>query len=79
MMNINPVELAVANLGSQQAIADVMEVGPMVVSQWKRRGVAAKRAREFSEKTGVPIEKVRPDLFGPDPAKTPHPEQEHAA
>lgn len=64
-MNTNPVELAVANLGSQQAIADVMEVGPMVVSQWKRRGVAAKRAREFSEKTGVPIEQVRPDLYAP--------------
>ena len=77
MMNINPIELAVANLGSQQAIADAMGVGPMVISQWKRRGVAVKRAREFSEKTGVPIEKVRPDIFGPDPAKSN--QHEHAA
>ena len=64
-MNTNPIDLAVAKLGSQQAIADAMNVGPMVVSQWKRRGVSAKRAREFSQKTGVPIEQVRPDLYAP--------------
>lgn len=60
---------AIANVGSQTAIADHFGIEPAAITQWKRAGVPANRVLAMEELSGVSRHALRPDVFGPPPAK----------
>lgn len=51
-----------ANRGKQRELATFLKLYPSTVSQWK--AVPAEHARKVAEFTGIPVEKLRPDVFG---------------
>lgn len=57
---------AVNLFGSQARLAEELEVTPMAVGQWFKRGVPAKRAVQIERATKGKVTKhdLRPDLFG---------------
>jgi DNA-binding transcriptional regulator YdaS (Cro superfamily) len=58
--------MAVAQLGGPSAVARRAGVSQGAVSQWTsgKSRCAAERAREVSLNTGIPLEVLRPDLWG---------------
>lgn len=53
--------------GSQSALAGILGVDPMTISQWKARGrIPAERCPEISAASGGKIlpSEMRPDLYG---------------
>ena len=49
---------------SQAEFAENFGVSPMVLTQWKKRGVPAKRAKEIEDfDPRIPKHLTRPDLF----------------
>lgn len=62
-MKENPLLAAIKIAGSARALAKLLDVTPMAVSQWKERGVPAERAVSIEEVTGVSRELLRPDIF----------------
>lgn len=57
------LQKAIQAAGSAAALADILEIRPQAISQWKR--IPAERCRPISEATGIPLAELRPDLFGP--------------
>lgn len=57
---------AVNYFGSKAKLADKLEVTPMAVVQWFKRGVPAKRAVQIEEATKGEVTRhdLRPDIFG---------------
>lgn len=51
-----------ANRGKQRELATHLGLFPSTVSQWKE--VPAHHARKVAEFTGIPVEQLRPDVFG---------------
>lgn len=51
--------------GSWKALADALEVSPMVVNNWKARGVSAARCLSIERLTAgaVKVHELRPDLY----------------
>jgi DNA-binding transcriptional regulator YdaS (Cro superfamily) len=45
------IQIAIDYFGSQAALARAMNLNPMAVTQWKRRGLPPKRAKEISNLT----------------------------
>lgn len=62
-MNLEP---AIKYFGSQKALAKALEIDPMAITQWKRRGMPPRRAKQISELTGGFIKPIDllPDFFG---------------
>lgn len=60
------LENAIEAFGGSRRLAEALDVVPMTVSQWKRRGVPAERAVEIERATGGKVTRydLRPDLFG---------------
>jgi DNA-binding transcriptional regulator YdaS (Cro superfamily) len=48
--------------GNLSKLADALGVTPGAIAQWKR--VPAERVPQVSRITGIPREKLRPDIFG---------------
>lgn len=63
MTNLQP---AIDYFGSQAEMARIMGVNPMTVTQWKKRGIPPKRAKQISEITNnvVKASVLLPVFFG---------------
>lgn len=59
------LQIAIDYFGSQANLAHAMGLNPMVVTQWKRRGLPPKRAKQISELTNGKIKPVDllPEFF----------------
>lgn len=55
-------------LGSQSALAVLCGVSPQAVTKWKRRGFPPEQVRLIERETGIPAERICPEVFGPAPA-----------
>ena len=55
------LELAIAAAGSARRLAAAIGLSQQAVQQWRR--VPAERILDVERATGVPREKLRPDLF----------------
>lgn len=68
---MNAIDRAIDLLGNQTKLAEALGVSPMAVTQWKRRGVPAERCVPIEEATSGEVTRydLRPDIFGPAPAK----------
>ena len=71
MNNTDALDKAIACFESQRVMAALLDVEPMTVTQWKKRGVPAERCLEIERATGgvVKCHELRPDVF-PAPEKT---------
>lgn len=65
---MSALQKAIDVFPSQAAFAEALGVVPMTVSQWKSRGVPAKRCRDIERVTArkVTRRELRPDLFDDD-------------
>lgn len=63
---MSALDEAIATAGSQKALADLVGVTRAAVSLWKLNGnrVPIERVASVSKATGIPREKLRPDIFG---------------
>ncbi len=52
--------------GTQAALAQALEVEPMTVSGWKKRGVPAERVLDVERVSGVSRHEIRPDIYPVD-------------
>jgi DNA-binding transcriptional regulator YdaS (Cro superfamily) len=59
------LKLAIDYFGSQAALAKAADVDPMAVTQWKKRGIPPKRAKQIERLTNkaVKASDLLPDLF----------------
>lgn len=64
------IEIAVAKLGSQRALADALDVSPQAITNMKAhsRPIPPERVLEFERITGIPRTRIRPDLYPEDAA-----------
>ena len=53
--------LAIKAVGGQSALADKLGIRPQAIGQWRK--IPAERVVEVEKATGVPREKLRPDLY----------------
>ena len=53
---------AVAKAGGVNAVAAALGITKQAVSQWKK--IPAAKVRQMTELTGIPAQKLRPDIFG---------------
>lgn len=61
---------AVKAANGVQGLADLVGENQSTVSMWITRGqVASTKTLIVSEKTGVSVHDLRPDIYGPAPAK----------
>ena len=73
-MNRTPndaLDRAIQIIGSQKALADLLQIKPPSISEWIRRGsVPANRCRviEAATQGRVTVYELRPDVFGATPA-----------
>lgn len=49
-------------------VADHLGISPSVCHKWENNRVPAEKCKDVSEKTGIPLHKLRPDVF-PVPAE----------
>ena len=70
---MNAIDTAVRHFGNQGKLAAALNVTPMAVSQWRRRGVPAERCQAIAHATegAVTVHDLRPDVFGPAPGVPP--------
>jgi len=68
---MNAIAKAVEACGGQVPLAKILEVNPSLISQWVtgRLDVAARHVLRIEAATGVSRHDLRPDVFGPAPAK----------
>jgi DNA-binding transcriptional regulator YdaS (Cro superfamily) len=59
------LQRAIKILGNQAALAKALKVTPMAITNWKARGVPAKRCSDIQRITNnsVTCEDLRPDIF----------------
>jgi DNA-binding transcriptional regulator YdaS (Cro superfamily) len=73
---------AIAIIGSQKRLADLLGIKPPSVHEWVVKGVPpAERCRAIEAATEgkVTVHHLRPDIFGPPPAPQSAPSAEQAA
>ena len=65
-MDMNAFERAVDHFGSQAKLAEALNVEPMAVTHWKRRGLPPQRAVEIENVTDGTVTRydLLPELFG---------------
>lgn len=69
---ISPIDRAVAQLGSQQKLADALGIRSPSISEWRTRNrVPAERCVAVEEATGGAVTRyeLRPDVFGAAPGQ----------
>lgn len=57
------IDEGIEKLGGFVKAAAHFKVTPAALSNWRKRGVSLKRLKEFVSTTGVPRERLRPDLY----------------
>ncbi|KAA8387747.1 helix-turn-helix domain-containing protein [Acetobacter sp. DmW_136] len=58
------INLAISRAGGVSRLADAVGVSPPSVIGWRRRKkIPDIRVRRVSEVTGIPLQKLRPDLY----------------
>lgn len=79
----NPVDLAIAAVGSQTKLARRVGITSQNVCVWRRRGyIPLERVPTVAKITGIPAHMLRPDkpeFFPPPPSRIRKEEPEHAA
>ncbi|WDS36210.1 YdaS family helix-turn-helix protein [Pseudoxanthomonas sp.] len=77
---MDAIKRAIESVGNASELARRLGVVPMTITQWKRRKqIPAERCLEVEAITGISRHDLRPDVFGPAPAKKPKPAQSEAA
>lgn len=61
-MSISPLDPAIKEAGSVDALAEKIGVARRTVFNWKRRGVPVEHLDRVSRVTGIPPYDLRPDL-----------------
>lgn len=56
------IEYLNAVRGRRQLLANAIGINPAAISQWKE--VPSARVGEVSRATGIPMDELRPDIFG---------------
>ena len=65
LLAMTALDEAIANAGSQKALADAVGVTRAAVSLWKMSGrIPAERVVAVEKATGVLRSRLRPDIFG---------------
>jgi DNA-binding transcriptional regulator YdaS (Cro superfamily) len=64
---INPMHPAVRramlrNGGTLQKLADQLHISPQALAQWRQR-IPIKHVRAIEQLSGIPREKLRPDIY----------------
>ena len=59
--------ISIKELGGPAKIARICGVSSQAVSQWKR--IPRDHAKAIAEATGVPLQRLLPDVFGQEPAR----------
>jgi DNA-binding transcriptional regulator YdaS (Cro superfamily) len=64
------LDIAIDHFGTKAALARALNIDPMVVYQWSKRGIPASRAVEIETASNglVNRHELRPDLFKTDKA-----------
>lgn len=57
------IEKAITAAGGLSKLADLLDVKPQVVHNWRSRGVPAERVLEVERVTGVSRHQLRSDLY----------------
>ena len=70
-MKPTALDRAIRAATSGVALARLLDVSPMTISQWKVRGVPAKRVLSIEQATGVSRHELRPDIYPADPPQAP--------
>jgi DNA-binding transcriptional regulator YdaS (Cro superfamily) len=60
-MNSDSVRAAVKAAGGMRALARALEINYQSIQSWKR--IPAERVVDVEQITGIPREKLRPDIF----------------
>lgn len=55
--------LAIKNLGGLSATADRYGISRQAVQNWRTRGIAQDRVKQVAKDSGVPRERLLPDLY----------------
>jgi DNA-binding transcriptional regulator YdaS (Cro superfamily) len=63
---MNGLDVAIERAGGVSKLAALLGLHQTVVSNWRSRGIPAKRCPEVERVTGVPRWVLLPDLFLPD-------------
>lgn len=65
-MDTKALDRAVEHFGSQVKLAEALDVHPMAVSHWRKRGLPVIRARQIEDVTegAVTREELLPEIFG---------------
>ncbi|WP_371369973.1 transcriptional regulator [Pseudomonas sp. QL9] len=63
-MDSQALEKAIAAVGSGRALAQMLGVSPMTISQWKKRGIPVERVPSVVKACGGAVQayELRPDL-----------------
>jgi DNA-binding transcriptional regulator YdaS (Cro superfamily) len=59
-----PLDTAIEKLGGPAVLAEILNITPQAVGQWKGKP-PAKRVLKIEEASGVSRHLLRPDIFGP--------------
>ena len=54
-----------AERGRRGKLAAILGISPSAISMWRQ--VPAERVGDVSRATGIPVQDLRPDIFGPNP------------
>lgn len=58
------VSNVIAQAGGLRALGDALGVSYQAVQSWRRNRIPAERVLEIEHLTGIPRERLRPDLYG---------------
>jgi DNA-binding transcriptional regulator YdaS (Cro superfamily) len=58
-----PLDAVIAIVGSGAELARRLGVNKTAISQWRKREIPVKRARDVSRISGIPLHELRPDVW----------------
>ncbi len=67
MSTTDPLKTAIMRIGGAKALADQLGISRQAIEQWRR--VPPERVLDVERITGVSRYALRPDIYGPPPAR----------